>query len=58
MCQLIFDVKMEFSRNYQMVETRAMNEAPVSQTYSHVVSRYSVCFGLIDSQVKWLVYHG
>ena len=42
MCNLIFDVKMEFSRNDQMIANGTMNKAPSSLTYSSVIYRDSV----------------
>ena len=41
-CHLIFDVKMDFTRKARFVANGSTTEAPISMTYSSVVSRDSV----------------
>ena len=41
-CHLIFDVKMDFTRKARFVANGSKTEAPLSITYSSVVSRDSV----------------
>ena len=48
-CHIIFNVKMEFSIKSQMVANGAITEAPLSLTYSCVVSRDSVCLDFLIS---------
>ena len=41
-CHLVFDVKMDFTRKARFVANGSQTEAPISITYSSVVSSYSV----------------
>ena len=53
-CHLIFDVKMGFSIKSWVVENGAMTEAPLSLTYSYIISRDSVCLSFLISELNLL----
>jgi Reverse transcriptase (RNA-dependent DNA polymerase) len=46
-CQMIFDIKMDFTRKARFVAGGHTTETPTSLTYSSVVSRESVRIGLL-----------
>jgi hypothetical protein len=53
-CHMIFDVKMDFTRKARFVAGGHMTEAPLSITYSSVVSRDSVRLALLHAAINGL----
>jgi hypothetical protein len=53
-CHMIFDVKMDFTRKARFVAGGHMTEAPLSVTYSSVVSRDSVRLALLHAAINGL----
>ena len=52
MCHIIFDVSMDFSSKAWMVANGLMTESSSSITYSSVISRYSVFFDILISELN------